>query len=193
MARPKDFDEEEVLAKAIQVFWLKGYQGTSMQDLVNALGISRSSLYDTYTDKHTLFLKALERYRELASRQLQEILQRDATAIQTLRTLLEMVTSEMRRDRQHKGCFILNAGVEVAATDEAVGRVVCDNDRQMENIFREVVQKGKDSGEIRNQADARSLARFLLNAVKGMRVTARSTTDKSVFRDIIDLTLSVLT
>jgi TetR/AcrR family transcriptional repressor of nem operon len=63
MARTKDFDENEVLSKAIQLFWFKGYNGTSMQDLVDGLGISRSSLYDTYSDKHTLFVKALESYQ----------------------------------------------------------------------------------------------------------------------------------
>jgi TetR/AcrR family transcriptional repressor of nem operon len=67
MARTKDFDENEVLKKAVDIFWLKGYSATSMQDLVDGLGISRSSLYDTYGDKHTLFMKALESYQSVNS------------------------------------------------------------------------------------------------------------------------------
>ena len=65
MARTKDFDENEVLTKAMHLFWSKGYNATSMEDLVSGLGISRSSLYDTYTDKHTLFIKALENYQQI--------------------------------------------------------------------------------------------------------------------------------
>lgn len=192
MARTKDFDENEVLAKAIQVFWLKGYNGTSMQDLVDNLGISRSSLYDTYTDKHTLFLKALEAYQNAGAAKIKDIIDNTGPAKDTIQKLLEFVTNELINDKEQKGCFIVNAEVEVATHDAAVNKLVCNNDRQMEETFYQVVQKGKDSGEIKNPEDARALARFIFNAVKGMRVTARSTTDKHVFDDIITLTISVL-
>ena len=192
MARTKDFDENEVLTKAIQLFWHKGYNGTSMQDLVDGLGISRSSLYDTYTDKHTLFVKALESYQESGSAKIREILNHSGPAKETIRKLLVLAIGEMAEDKQHKGCFMVNAEVEVAPHDTEVNNLVCKNEQQMEQAFYEVIQKGKDSGEIKNSQDARALARFIFNAVKGMRVTAKSTTDKSVFDDIINLTVSAL-
>lgn len=192
MARTKDFDEQEVLAKAIQVFWLKGYKGTSMQDLIDALGISRSSLYDTYTDKHTLFVKALEAYREKASGNIKGIINGGLSAKETLRRLLELTSADLLDDNQQKGCFLLNAGVEVASIDPTVGSMICENDREMEAAFCQVIQQGKDSGEIQNAKDAKALARFIFNSVKGMRVSAKSGADPATFSDIISLTLSVL-
>jgi TetR/AcrR family transcriptional regulator, transcriptional repressor for nem operon len=192
MARTKDFDENEVLNKAIELFWRKGYNGTSMQDLVDGLGISRSSLYDTYTDKHTLYVKALESYQSAGACKIQAIINNAASAKETIKQLLELATGELLVDQQHKGCFMVNAEVETAPHDSEVNDLVCKNEQQMEQAFFEVIQKGKDNGEIKNQQDARALARFIFNAVKGMRVTGKSTTDKSVFDDIISLTVSAL-
>jgi len=192
MARTKDFDENEVLTKAIQLFWHKGYNGTSMQDLVDGLGISRSSLYDTYTDKHTLFIKALESYQNSGADKIQEISENSGSAKETIKKLLEFVADELLNDKQQKGCFMVNAEVEVAPHDTEVNSLVCKNDQQMEDVFFQVIKKGQDSREIKNEQDARALARFIFNAVKGIRVTAKSTTDKSVFDDIIKLTVSAL-
>src|ERR1700712_3052011 len=104
MARTKDFDENEVLNKAIQIFWHKGYNGTSMQDLVDGLGISRSSLYDTYTDKHTLFVKALESYQCKGASSIQERINTSGPAKATVKKLLEFATNDMLQDKQQKGC-----------------------------------------------------------------------------------------
>lgn len=192
MARTKDFDENEVLAKAIQLFWYKGYNGTSMQDLVDTLGISRSSLYDTYTDKHTLFIKALESYQQAGAAKIQAIIDQTGSAKETIKKLLELAIPELIGEKQQKGCFMVNAEVEVAPHDQEVNNVVCKNDQQMEEAFYQVIKKGQDSGEIKNAQDARALARFIFNGMKGMRVTAKSTPDQSVFDDIIKLTVSAL-
>jgi TetR/AcrR family transcriptional repressor of nem operon len=192
MARTKDFDENEVLTKAIELFWRKGYNGTSMQDLVDGLGISRSSLYDTYTDKHTLFVKALESYQTAGAAKIQDIIDNSGSAKQTIKKLLELSTTDLLDDKQQKGCFMVNAEVEVAPHDTEVSSLVCKNDQQMEEAFYQVIQKGKHTGEIKNQQDARALARFIINTVKGMRVSAKSTTDKAFFEDIIALTISAV-
>lgn len=192
MARTKDFDENEVLLKAIQLFWYKGYNGTSMQDLVDVLGISRSSLYDTYTDKHTLFLRALERYQQGGAAKIQEIIDQEHATKATIKKMLELVTSELNADNQQKGCFMVNAEVEVAPHDQEVSKMICKNDQQMEDAFYHVIKKGQDSGEISIHRDARALSRFIINSAKGMRVTAKSSSDPAVFGDIIALTLSVL-
>ena len=192
MARTKDFDENEVLCKAIQIFWHKGYNGTSMQDLVDGLGISRSSLYDTYTDKHTLFVKALESYQDTGAGKIQEIINNSTSAKATIKQLLEFVINELLGDKQQKGCFMVNAEVEVAPHDAEINDLVCKNDQQMEDAFYLVIKKGQDSGEIKKDQDARALSRFIFNTVKGIRVTAKSTSDRTVFDDIIKLTVSAL-
>ena len=192
MARTKDFNENEVLMKAVQIFWHKGYNGTSMQDLVDGLGISRSSLYDTYGDKHTLFIKALESYKESATGKMCNIVSNTAVAKDAIRQLLELTALELIGDNQHKGCFMTNAAIEVAPHDAEVSNMICQNDQQIEDAFYQAIKKGQDSGEISRQKDARALARFIFNTVKGIRVSAKSTTDKGIFDDIIQLAMSVL-
>lgn len=192
MARTKDFDEAEVLNKAIGLFWRKGYSATSMQDLVDGLGISRSSLYDTYGDKHTLYIKALESYQNNASGKMCGMISNDAPARENIKNLLEFIIDGLLSDQEQKGCFMVNAEVEVAPHDQQVSQLICQNDQQVEDAFYVVIKKGQENGEITTQQDARALARFIFNTVKGIRVTAKSTTDRSIFDDIIKLTLVTL-
>jgi TetR/AcrR family transcriptional repressor of nem operon len=192
MARTKDFDENEVLNKAIAIFWHKGYNGTSMQDLVDGLGISRSSLYDTYGDKHALFIKALESYQAAGSAKVCAITDAAGSARDTIKKLLELIAGELLDDQKHKGCFMVNAEVEIGPHDPEVSKMVCESDQHMEDALYLVIKKGQESGEIANKQDARALARFTFNTVKGIRVTAKSITDKTVFDDIIKLALATL-
>ena len=192
MARTKEFDENEVLNKAVDLFWLKGYNGTSMQDLVDGLGISRSSLYDTYGDKHTLFIKALECYQCTSSAKIIQIIGNNLPAKETIKQILEYITDELLGDHSRKGCFMVNAEVEVAPHDEVVKAMICRNDQQVEDIFYQVIKKGQDNGEIDYTQDGRAIARSIANTVKGMQVTAKSTTEKAVFDDIIRLALLML-
>ena len=192
MARTKDFDESEVLAKAIKLFWRKGYNGTSMQDLVNGLGISRSSIYDTFGDKHQLYLKALGTYRQTQVTIRDRILNAPVEAKVAIRQLMDLTIDQMIRDKQHKGCFLVNSAVETAPHDKETSAIICQNDQQVENAFYEVIKRGQTNGEIASKQDPRALARFLFNNIVGIQVTGKSVTDKAAFDDIIGLTMSVL-
>jgi TetR/AcrR family transcriptional repressor of nem operon len=192
MARTKDFDEDEVLQKAMNLFWHKGYNGTSMQDLVDGLGISRSSMYDTFGDKHTLFMKALENYKKIATAEMKAIVDNAPTAKEAIRKMFEYTVIELLRDDQHKGCFLVNAAVELASHDQEINKMLCENDRQLEKYFHEAIKKGQSTGEISAEKNAHALAQFILNSIKGIRVTSRSGADKKIFQDIIDVTMSVL-
>jgi TetR/AcrR family transcriptional regulator, transcriptional repressor for nem operon len=192
MARTKDFDENQVLAKAIKLFWQKGYNGTSMQDLVDGLGISRSSIYDTFGDKHQLYLKALCTYRQAAIATRDKILNAPVPAKAALRQLMDLTIDQMTRDKQHKGCFLVNSAVENAPHDKETNAIVCQNDQEVENAFYEVIKRGQTNGEIASKKDPRALARFLFNNIVGIQVTAKSATDKTAFDDIVSLTMSVL-
>jgi TetR/AcrR family transcriptional repressor of nem operon len=192
MARTKDFDEDEVLTRAVHLFWRKGYNGTSMQDLVDGLGISRSSLYDTYGDKHTLFLKSLENYKKTVSGKMEAIIGGAKSARDAVRELLEFIIGELLNDEEHKGCFLVNAAVEVAPHDQEVNNIICQSDREVEEYFYHAIKNGQEKDEIANKQDPRALAGFILNNIKGVRVTAKSINDKKLFKGIIDLTMSVL-
>ncbi|WP_374949670.1 TetR/AcrR family transcriptional regulator [Mucilaginibacter sp.] len=191
MARTKDFDETAVLKKAIELFWHKGYSATSMQELVDGLGISRSSLYDTFGDKHTLYIKALESYRDSGSGAMCKIVSNAPSAKQAIRQLLELVIGQLSADVQRKGCFMVNAEVETGPHDEQVNSLICENDVKIEDAFYAAIKKGQDNGEIPAGKDARALARFTVNTVKGIRVSAKSTNDREFFDDVIGLSMSV--
>jgi TetR/AcrR family transcriptional regulator, transcriptional repressor for nem operon len=192
MARTKDFDETEVLAKAIKLFWQKGYNGTSMQDLVDNLGISRSSLYNTFGDKHQLYLKALQSYKQTEFAKRDQILNGSIPAKVAVRQLMDLTILEMIRDKQHKGCFIINSAVETAPHDKDTNAIICQIEQQLENAFYEVLKRGQSKGEISSKQNPRALARFLFNTIVGIRVTGKSSTDQAIFTDIINLTMSVL-
>ncbi len=192
MARTKDFDQDEVLAKAAVLFWNKGYNGTSMQELVDYLGISRSSLYDTYGDKHSLYLKALEYYQHTAGNEMCSLIKQANSVREAIKKLLEYTVNQLVGDAEHKGCFMVNAEVEVATHDAEVKDIVCKNEQQISEVFHNLIEKGQQSGEITQKQDATALTRFILNNIKGMRVSAKSIADRHYFADIINTTLLAL-
>jgi TetR/AcrR family transcriptional repressor of nem operon len=181
-----------VLQKAMNLFWHKGYNGTSMQDLVDGLGISRSSMYDTFGDKHTLFIRSLENYKKMATAEMKTIVDNAPTAKEAIRRMFEYTVTELLHDDQHKGCFLVNAGVEMAPHDTEVNKMLCDNDKQLEKYFNEAIKKGQSNGEISNEQSSHALAQFILNSIKGIRVTAKSGADKKIFRDIVEVTMRAL-
>ncbi len=192
MARTKDFNEEEVLEKALHIFWQKGYNGTSMQELVDGLGISRSSMYDTYTDKYTLFIKALERYSKNGFQELKQKIDQAPSSKAAIKNIFQMIVDESLFDKDHHGCFAVNACTEKAPDDKIITRIFNENLQTAEEFFYEVVTKGQESGEIANRTDARALARFLINNISGIRVAAKAGVDKKVYDDIVNVALSVL-
>lgn len=193
MARKKEFSEDEVLDKAIEIFWHKGYNGTSAQDLVTHLGLSRSSLYDTFGDKQKLFAEALQRYQKNAQNQIIELFDQSENIKETLRAIFKQAVIESLEERITKGCFMVNSSVELAMHDEEIAKIVKNNSKVMEEVFTKAVQKGQDSGHISKTNSAKVLARFIFNNYTGIRVLARTgETDKQVYDDILKALFSML-
>jgi len=192
MARTKDFNELEVLNKAITIFRDRGYNGTSMESLVNGLGISRSSLYDTYGDKHSLFIKALKSYQTKASQRMNAILYQATTSKEAIKQMLELTKADMMGDLKQNGCFWINAEVELVPHDQEIESMVAQYGQQVENIFYRALKKGQDCGEIPKYKDTKAISGFLFNTIKGLSITARSKIDNCVFDDTIKLAMSVI-
>lgn len=192
MARTKVFNEQEVLDKAMHLFWQKGYNATSAQDLVNTLGISRSSLYDTYGDKHSLFVKALKQYRK---ERIDPVIKgtdgvEDVEAY--IRNFFESVKVEALSDSRSKGCFVVNSVVELAPVDSEIAMLANSIMHDTEEALYKVVKKGQDTGIFTTELSARSLARFVFNSLNGLRVTVKFDTSKKMFDDIVNVCLSAL-
>lgn len=193
MARTKEFNEDQALDKAIEIFWHKGYNGTSAQDLVTHLGLSRSSLYDTFGDKQKLFAQSLRRYQKQSQDQISTLLNESENIKETLHAIFKQAVIESLQDRITKGCFMVNSSVELAMHDDEIAKIVKNNSQIMEEVFTKAVKKGQDAGHISKATNARVLARFIFNTYSGIRVLARTgERDKQVYDDIVSTMLSLL-
>jgi TetR/AcrR family transcriptional repressor of nem operon len=185
MARIKEFDEDVVLDKAVALFWSKGYNGTSAQDLVDHLGISRSSLYATYGDKRTLFVKALQRYHDKQSAAFVKMVRASGNAGEKIAAIFRALVKESMDSSIPYGCFMVNAAVELAPHDPEIAAMVKSDARDAEEVLTLAIREGQDFGEFSNPNSAQSLARFLFNNISGMRVAARAGATKEQLDDII--------
>src|SRR5436189_3978301 len=126
MARQKEFNRDEVLHKAMEVFWTRGYERASIQDLVEHMGINRQSIYDTFGDKHTLFLQALDRYREIESRKVFAQLDRPGSVKKNLRLLFEGAVEKALSEEGRRGCFVGNSISELAGRCKETATRTCN-------------------------------------------------------------------
>jgi TetR/AcrR family transcriptional regulator, transcriptional repressor for nem operon len=192
MARQKEFDREEALQNAMEVFWSRGYEAASIQDLVKHMGINRQSLYDTFGDKHALYLQALDRYRQVESRRLIELLERPGSVKKNLRQLFREVVETALSDREHRGCFMGNATSELAGRCKETASRTCSNMTATEDAFYRALLRGTKEGEIRGVRDPRAAARFLHCLLQGLVLMAKARQDRKVLNDVVKVTLSLL-
>jgi TetR/AcrR family transcriptional repressor of nem operon len=184
MARPREFDREEVLDRAVELFWTHGYDRTSVQDLVDSMGIQRGSLYAAFGDKHQLFIEALDRYEERFYQSMRELMSASESPEEGIRRVFEAVLLDCACDDGTKGCFITNAAVALADSDPDTAARVRSNLARVEETFFETLSPVR--------ADARALARFLTNSFQGLRVLSKCCVDHGILRDAVEVTLSVL-
>jgi len=192
MARHKEFDQDEALQKAMEVFWARGYEGTSIQDLVGRMGINRQSLYDTFGDKHALYLLALDRYCQVESRKAIELLENSASVKKAVRQLFAGVVEVALCDKQRRGCFAGNAMSELAGRCKATAARTGSNVKAMEGAFYRALLRGKKEGELKTVREPRAVARFLYSSLQGLVLMSKATPDRRTLEDVVKITLSVL-
>lgn len=192
MARTKAFCEDKVLNNAVHLFWGKGYNATSMQDLVDKLGINRSSMYDTYGDKRQLYIAALKQYRDKWASKVIELLDASTDAKATIKKMFDVTIHESLHDEERKGCFMLNACIELSPDDTEVAAIVEENIQDVQKALARLIKRGQDAHDINTTHTPLALAHFISNAINGIRVAARLGGDKNAYRDIEHVTMSML-
>ncbi|MBU8688922.1 TetR/AcrR family transcriptional regulator [Priestia megaterium] len=190
MARNKEFDEKEALRRAMELFWRQGYEKTSMQDLVNYMGVHRRSIYDTFGDKHTLFIRALSHYVEVMDVRFKSNITSELTVKQAIRKVFEMVIYPI--DKQPKGCLTVNTAVELSLLDQEVAEKITETFIKTETLLFDLLKHGQEQGEIPEHYDIKGLSKFIHNSLVGIRVLAKTTNDKKELETIIDMNLSAL-
>jgi TetR/AcrR family transcriptional regulator, transcriptional repressor for nem operon len=192
MARPREFDPDTALESAMQVFWAKGYEATSLDDLCDATGLSRSSLYAAFGDKRDLLLQSLERYSDRGAARFEAALAVPPIRI-ALRKLLDDFIDQIVAGPGRRGCFIGNCAAELARGDrEAMARVRHSLARN-EAIFGAALLQAKARGELPASADPEALARFLTSGFQGLRLVGKANPDRAVLEDIASVMLRCVT
>ena len=193
MARPKEFNPDEALDKAVELFWFKGYRATSIQDLVDHLGINRGSLYGTFGDKHALFLAALDRYQTQQTTLMLAVLEDTSySAKEAIQKLFNDVVHEAATSSQRRGCLMTNSAVELSPHDpETETRVAADLE-QIEAAFYKAIVRGQAELEIPPDNDPQPLARYLTSCLQGLKVVSKIKADSRCLQDIVDMTLLAL-
>ncbi|WP_248799933.1 TetR/AcrR family transcriptional regulator [Pseudomonas sp. MWU13-2105] len=185
MARPREFDEAAALDAAIHCFWSRGYEATSVRDLALAMGITGASLYNAFGDKRALFAQALDHYikRGFCERSLRLELQLPPR--EAIQTFFNEIIELSLCDPEHKGCFIVNAALEVAPHDPQFKAVLATVQESMEGFFRRCISAGQAQGSICASQSADDLARLCLGVLMGLRVLARSRPERELLEGLV--------
>ena len=192
MPRVKSFNEDEVLSKAMNLFWKQGYNATSVQDLVNHLGINRASLYDTFGDKEQLFKKSFELYRKQNTVGLIQFFESRTNIKEGISELFSTAIQEAILDKDKKGCFVVNTTTELIPNDETLLEVLETNKLDFERLFYEYLQKGKANGQLKTNQDLKSIATLLYTLYNGIRVVSKVHPNKKKLTNSINVVLSLL-
>jgi TetR/AcrR family transcriptional repressor of nem operon len=192
MARTKEFDPDAALQKALELFWERGYEATSMADLVSHVGIARASLYDTFGNKQDLYLKALERYLRMRDPDVVEALSQPGPALPAVRALVRAYAEQSLRDERRRGCMVVNAAVELRSRDPRVARRVESSWDTLETALTSALTRARAQGELPADRDPGALARFLLVVLQGLRVLGRAQPHPARLRDAAEHALAAL-
>lgn len=191
---PKEvlFNEETVLQRATALFLNKGYNGTSMDDLTKATGLSRSSLYNSFGDKHSLFMRCLQYYQSTEQGAIKVAVNSATSPVKKIKTAFRHLIDVILKDDKRNGCLLVNTTAELASVDKEVCDLIFRNTDTMEHLFAQWVKEAQQLGEISKTFTPTAIARHLFNTYAGLRISGQSTSDKKFLDDIVKVALSVL-
>lgn len=196
MARPRLFDEERALDAAMHAFWVNGYEATSTQDLCEATGLGRSSIYNTFHSKHDLFRRALARYvASMTTAQVALLGDAERAPLERVRDLFARIVQQefaQRRDGRGIGCLTVNTVVEMAGRDEEADRLLEHDLAQRLTALRAALEEGQRAGEIATDRTADELARFVNAVIGGMRVSGQGGADRQALEGIAATAMDAL-
>ena len=192
MPRQKEFIPDEAIEKAMQVFWHKGYEATSMEDLLTAMDLNRGSLYDTFGDKRQLFLKVIDRYCHGFVGEKFALLDQPGPAIPTLRLFIRGMIEGGLADPQRRGCLIANTVMELSPHENEIAGTLRQVLKMAEDTFFRVLVRAKEQGELKKNKDPRALARFLTTMMQGTIVMIKAGASADAVNQTAETALSVL-
>lgn len=192
MARPKEFNPDETLERAMHVFWHKGYEATSIEDLLEAMDINRGSLYDTFGDKRQLFLKAMDRYCCAFAGEKFSVLEQPGPALPVLRRFIIGMVEGALADPQRRGCLVANTAMELAPHEKDIAGKVSQALKMAEDTFHNLLSRANQQGELASDKDPRALASFLTTMMQGTIVMIKAGASPETVKRTVQTALTIL-
>lgn len=191
--RPRKIDPEVALEKAMKLFWEKGYEGTSMSDLVEATGMAKPGLYATFGDKEELYLKSLDHYFESAGRKLyNDLADSDVPVRDALLAFYETIINSMHQDDGPRGCLMVNTLIESAHKDEKLNALAQSINDQRNNAFTKRFEKAKNAGEIPGDTEIETLTDFFSGQTLAIGVMGRAYASKEAMHRLVQTAMKTL-
>ena len=190
--RPREFDIDEAVLNAIEVFRQHGYHGTSVQDLTEGTGLARGSLYKAFHDKRSLFLAALDHYTAASLQRVGDTLAAPGSARTAIRDTLKGYARRAAEGKGREGCLITASAMEMMPEDVEVSALISRMFRRMQDLFAATVIRGQASGEIPREYDERAIARVLLCTIQGLRVLGKTGPSEKETAEVVDQVLKIL-
>ncbi|WP_291131617.1 TetR/AcrR family transcriptional regulator [Flavobacterium sp. UBA7682] len=189
--RPKIFNEEEVLGKAINIFWNNGYEATSTESLVTGMELNRGSLYHTFGSKKELFAKSIDLFANNSTKAIEQLIHDSVNPVEGIKKFfMSLASSSM--EEHNKGCFMCNTIAELNNIDQELTSKASGNLKKLENVFLKYIEVAKNNKQLTTKEDSKVLARYLLNLWNGINITRRIYKDKNELEPLIKLQLAVL-
>lgn len=185
MARPPQFNRDAVLRVVTQLFWHRGYSATSVEQIVAAAGINRATLYASFGGKAALFEQALQYYFQPVQGLLGQLQDSDEP-LRQLQSFFELTLIALPEAQRQLGCLLVNSVCELADSDAELAASAGQRLEQVQRQFQQMLEKAHAQGQV--QADPELLARWLMNVMKGLRVSAREQMSREQLQQMIDLT-----
>lgn len=192
MARPREFDPDTALERAMQAFWAKGFEATSLDDLCDATGLGRSSLYAAFGDKQALYLTALARYEDAAVARINAALASSKSPRAGITKFIERVIDDIVAGPGRRGCFIGNCAAELARQDALAAKRVRLSLERVQSTFRDALLQAKGAGEIGKNADVDALAAFIMSGIQGLRLVGKAKPEREHLNAIAGVMLRCL-
>jgi TetR/AcrR family transcriptional repressor of nem operon len=192
MPRTEVFNRDHILSQVRDVFWNKGFNGTSMRDLVETTGLNRSSLYNSFGNKQCLYEIVLKKYQEDNRLLFQDALIRAENPRQAIRNIFENILDNMLQDANQKGCFILNCKAELSRSEPSIRVLLEKNEATELKLLKNLVEEGQDHEVINNDNSPEEYAYYLYNAFQGFRMTGILVNDRTKMQKIININMEKL-
>lgn len=190
--RPIEFNRDNVIDAAMEVFWRQGYEATSLPDLLSAMALSKSSFYQAFGSKQQLFETCLAHFRERQVRRMNAALAVAPSGLEFLQKFLRAVASETRARSCPKGCLIMNTATEFAGRDSSIATLVEQGVSRFAEVFRTAVERAQREGDIAAERDAETLARYIVSTISGLKTMIKAGASPQTAEAIADVALHAL-